>query len=194
LRREDEKHLANRRPACPLSMPISNEFHDLYFFGEGQMQNNPRHVSIIGYENDLPLFIQFCTTLNQTSTQTRVYRDQREVALFEWTVGTHLGSLTISHRHLHMGSLIRPRGLNIRVFNSPVDNLPFEWRRTPTCDYELYSPGNRRIATYSRITLQTKWGACHGLLRYTFKNQESLLLEALLALSLNRWIDMNSSL
>jgi hypothetical protein len=70
---KDEKSFAIRRPACHLSMPDSNEFNDLYFFGQGHIHSNPRHVSIIGYEFDQPLFVQFSTTLSQTSTQTRVY-------------------------------------------------------------------------------------------------------------------------
>ncbi|KAF8579496.1 hypothetical protein K439DRAFT_385027 [Ramaria rubella] len=175
-------------------MANAADCNDLYFFGEGQVQNNPRHVSIMGYEGDRPVFIQFMTVPNHTSTQTRVSRDQREVAIFDWTAGTHLGLLTVGQRQLHMGQLVRSRATNARRFLSPVDGLPFEWRRTQSQEYELYSPGDRRIATYSRMSLQTKWGVCHGLFRYTFKNQDALLLEALLALSLNRWIDLNGSM
>lgn len=40
----------------------------------------------------------------------------------------------------------------------------------------------------------SQWGVCHGLFRYTFKNQDDLVLEALLALALNRWIDMNGTM
>jgi hypothetical protein len=53
-------------------MPNANDCYDLYFFGEGQVQNNPRQVSILGYEGDRPMFIQFTTIASQTSTQTRV--------------------------------------------------------------------------------------------------------------------------
>jgi len=175
-------------------MASANDCNDLYFFGEGQIQNNPRQVSIMGYEGDRPVFIQFMTLASQTSTQTRVYRDQTETAIFDWTAGTHLGLLTVGQRQVHMGQLVKPRSPVARRFNSPVDGLPFEWRRTQSHDYELFSPGDRRIATYTRISYQTKWGVCHGLFRYTFKNQDVLLLEALLALALNRWIDQNQSL
>ncbi|GJJ11943.1 hypothetical protein Clacol_006181 [Clathrus columnatus] len=123
-----------------------------------------------------------------------VSRDQREVAIFDWTAGTHLGLLTIAgQRQIHMGQLVRQQINNVREFTSSVDGVKFEWRRTPAQDYELFAPSDCRIASYSQIACQTKWGTCHGLLRYTFKNRDSLLLEALLALCLNRWIDMNCS-
>ncbi|KAF8531655.1 hypothetical protein JB92DRAFT_2849471 [Gautieria morchelliformis] len=90
-------------------MPNATDCNDLYFFGEGQVQNNPRQVSILGYEGDRPVFIQFTTIASQTSTQTRVYRDQRDAAIFDWTAaGTHLGLLTIGQRQFHMGQLVRP--------------------------------------------------------------------------------------
>ncbi|KIJ30300.1 hypothetical protein M422DRAFT_36606 [Sphaerobolus stellatus SS14] len=173
-------------------LPSGNDCYDLYFFGEGQVQNNPRHTNIIGYEGDHPMFFQFFTILSQSSTQTRIYRDQREVAKLDWTAGTHLGMLTIGRRQVHMGQLLT--NTSVRSFNLSTDGTTFEWRRTQTHDYELYSPGNRRIATYSRVTYQTRWGACHGLFRYSFKSQDALLLEALISLCLNRWIDMNNSL
>lgn len=53
-------------------MASANDCHDLYFFGEGHIQNNPRQVSIMGYEGERPVFIQFVTLPTQTSTQTRV--------------------------------------------------------------------------------------------------------------------------
>lgn len=93
-------------------MPNANDCNDLYFFGDGREQNNPRQVSIMGYEGDRPIFIQFSTVATQTSTQSRVrfsvpdmgdiyiserapnhllrdqvYRDQSEAAIFDWTAG-----------------------------------------------------------------------------------------------------------
>lgn len=55
---------------------------------------------------------------------------------------------------------------------------------------QLYAPQNRRIASFRRFDQQTPVGPSHGYMQYTFV-QPDLLLEALLALCMNRWLDIN---
>jgi len=49
---------------------------------------------------------------------------------------------------------------------------------------------NIRIALFRKYNQLTAIGPSHGLIQYTFSN-DVLLIEVLLALLLNRWIDMN---
>lgn len=46
-----------------------------------------------------------------------------------------------------------------------------------------------QIAAFRRYAHETAVGPSHGLFQYTFKN-DLLLVEALIALCLNRWIDL----
>ena len=48
-----------------------------------------------------------------------------------------------------------------------------------------------RIASFRTVEQATPLGPAHGFLQYNFV-QPALLLEALLALSLNRWLDMHT--
>ncbi len=55
---------------------------------------------------------------------------------------------------------------------------------------QLYSGPNTRLACFRRFRQprETPVGPAHALLQYSF-DDDRLMLEALLALSLNRWID-----
>ena len=97
-----------------------------------------------------------------------------------------------------------------RVFLS-ADGQQFEWRRCTDdpCSYDasLFSPyphppfpfthrkqlftvqGNQRIATYRRCLQDTPIGPSYGFMSYLFDN-EHLLLESLIALCLNKWLDL----
>jgi hypothetical protein len=54
---------------------------------------------------------------------------------------------------------------------------------------QLYAAPNMQIAAFRRYSHETAVGPSHGLFQYTFNN-DLLLVEALLALCLNRWIDL----
>lgn len=77
---------------------------------------------------------------------------------------------------------------NARMFLS--DGARFEWRRCydDHDSYDLYAAPNKHIAAFRRYAQATPVGPSHGVLHYTFSH-DILLLEALLALCLNRWID-----
>ncbi|KAL5533027.1 hypothetical protein ACEPAF_4803 [Sanghuangporus sanghuang] len=80
-----------------------------------------------------------------------------------------------------------------------LNGAKFEWRRLreDQLNYDLYhAPQNQngpgvRIASFRTVDQATPLGPAHGFLQYNFV-QPALLLEALLALSLNRWLDMHA--
>lgn len=97
------------------------ECNDLYFFGEGQMQNNPRHVSILGYEGDCPLFFQFSTILSQTSTQTRV----------TICFSLYLDTLPIhSIMHLNLDRCIEINEMSRSLIGQPVRKVSCPFQQT----------------------------------------------------------------
>jgi len=164
--------------------------YDLFFTG----RDDPRCCIIIG-EDTKPIYLCFETPERgiTPNTRTMVYRNNKDVvASFEWSPGNHLGSATIGTRQLPMSHLVLPGSANnARSFVS-ADGKRFEWRqcRDNPCSYDLYAVPNIRIAAFRRYAQPTVVGPSHGLLQYTF-NHDALLVESLLALCLNRWIDLH---
>lgn len=77
------------------------------------------------------------------------------------------------------------------VHTTYVVILSFRLSVTYLLFFELYSlnPSVVRIAAFRRYAEETPVGRSTGLLQYTFAHDQ-LLLYSLLALSLNRWVDM----
>ncbi|PAV24328.1 btb poz domain btb2 [Pyrrhoderma noxium] len=169
--------------------------YDLYFTGS---RGNPRQCIILG-EDVEPIFYRFETPeVFMTDTKTMIYRNQDEVvAAFEWSAGTYLGLCNIRNRQsFPMSQLVLPgSSSNARAFF--FQGSKFEWRRLreDPYSYDLFHvPPNVqsvRIAFFRKIDQQTPVGPAHGFLQYTF-TQPFLLLESLLALCLNRWMDVHS--
>ncbi|KAL0947069.1 hypothetical protein HGRIS_013210 [Hohenbuehelia grisea] len=166
--------------------------YNLFFTGK----DDPRNWVIIG-DDVKPVIFCFETQEPRagvvSSVRTLVYRNEREhVASFDWTPGNHLGRATIGTRQLPMSHLVTTTPTsNARGFIS-ADGHRYEWRpcRDAQSSYDLYAPGNRRIGIFSRYAQATPVGPAHGMLQYTFV-QDMLLLESILALSVNRWIDLH---
>ncbi|EJD05953.1 uncharacterized protein FOMMEDRAFT_153301 [Fomitiporia mediterranea MF3/22] len=130
-----------------------------------------------------------------------IYRNQDEmVAIFDWSADSYLGLCTVKNRQpFPMAMLVLPGSTaSARAFF--LNGSKFEWRRTrdDQLGYDLYHvPQNAhgqppvRIAFFRTVDQPTPLGPAHGFLQYTFV-QPPLLLEALLALSINRWMDMNA--
>jgi hypothetical protein len=158
--------------------------YDLYFTGK----DDPRGCIVIG-EDTKPVYLVFETS-HIPSTRTTVYRNQEEVvALFDWIPGNHFGRAVIGTKQLPMSNLVLPGSApNARLFWS--EGTRFEWRRCyeDPNSYDLFAIPNKRIAIFRRYAQSTPIGPSHGMLQYTFSH-DRLLLEALLALCLNRWID-----
>ncbi|KAF9477379.1 hypothetical protein BDN70DRAFT_881284 [Pholiota conissans] len=164
--------------------------YDLFFTG----RDDPRSCVIIG-EDTKPVYFCFETTERNLmpNVRTMVYRNNKEVcAKLEWSPGNHLGGATIGNRQLPMSQLVLAGSSNsARAFIS-ADGKRFEWRRNrenPT-SYDLYAAQNSRIACFRRFTQSTVIGPSHALLQYTFTS-DWLLIEALVALCVNRWIDLH---
>ncbi|KAJ7109230.1 hypothetical protein C8R44DRAFT_635324 [Mycena epipterygia] len=164
--------------------------YNLFFTG----RDDPRNCVIIG-EDAVPRFFCFETPERQINvTRTTVYSNtSSKVASLLFGPGNQLGSVTIGSRTVSMADLVSPGSSpNARTFFS-ADGRKYEWRRHSAANgaYDLYSlnPSVVRIAAFRRYAEETPVGRSTGLLQYTFAHDQ-LLLYSLLALSLNRWVDM----
>ncbi|GJE98130.1 hypothetical protein PsYK624_143520 [Phanerochaete sordida] len=174
-------------------MPLAAEdVFDIFFTGA----TDPRHGCVmIGWIGQKPVYLEFETPAIATSeTLTTVYRNGRQpVASFEWTMGTHMGMATIRGRKVSMSHLVMPGGdSSTRTFRA-ADGRTFEWRKVAGMPgaYDLKpGHGGPSIARFSRFSQpqNTPVGPSHALLQCRF-DDDNLLLEAALALSLNRWVD-----
>ncbi|PFH52424.1 hypothetical protein AMATHDRAFT_74215 [Amanita thiersii Skay4041] len=166
--------------------------YDLFFTG----RNDPRSCVIIG-EDTKPIYFCFETPTERAATpintSTLIYRNQKDIcAKLEWSHNNSLGNVIIGNRRVPMTHLLMSGSVaNARSFLS-VDGSYYEWRRNTDdpMSYDLYTAQNMRIAVFRRYARQTVVGPSHGLFQYTF-NHDNLLLESLLALCLNRWIDVH---
>ncbi|KAF9452259.1 hypothetical protein P691DRAFT_661400, partial [Macrolepiota fuliginosa MF-IS2] len=161
--------------------------YQLFFTG----RDDPRCCMLIG-EDTKPVYLSFETNPNQ-SLRTLVYRNNKDLcAQLEWGTGPYLGNAAVGPRQLPMSQLVLPGSAdNARKFFSS-DGKEFEWRRIreDTMAYDLFMAPNVRIALFRKYNQLTAIGPSHGLIQYTFSN-DNLLIEALVSLLLNRWIDMN---
>jgi len=161
----------------------------LYFTG----RDDPRDASIVIGEDTTPIFFEFETAVVAPClTRTTVSSNRRPVAAFDWDAdGNRLGVVTVGDRECPMEHLVLPGSSpNARRFQA-ADGRFYEWRRRyrTSESYELYvGPNTPPIAVYCRYAQATPIGPSHGTLEYSFTD-ELFLLEALLALNLNRWLD-----
>ncbi|KAJ7582847.1 hypothetical protein C8J56DRAFT_233173 [Mycena floridula] len=170
---------------------MSDETFDLFFTG----RDDPRRCVIIG-EDTKPIYLCFETPERglMLSTRTMLISNNTEVvATLEFSPGNHpLGKAVIRERHIPMSHLVLP-GSNqyARSFVSS-DGKTLEWRRclNSPSSYDLYAAPNIRIAAFRPYVSSTPVGPSHGLLQYRFQH-DLLLIECLLALCLNRWIDLH---
>ncbi|KAF8959076.1 hypothetical protein BDZ97DRAFT_1906324 [Flammula alnicola] len=154
---------------------MASTTYDLFFTG----RDDPRSCVIIG-EDTKPVYFCFETTERNLMPNVRTMS------------GEPSGGATIGNRQIPMSQLVLAGSSNsARAFIS-ADGKRFEWRRNrenPT-SYDLYASQNMRIACFRRFTHATVIGPSHALLQYTF-TQDWLLIEALVALCVNRWIDVH---
>jgi len=160
--------------------------YELFFTG----RDDPRDGCVVIGRDVKPVFLEFETSDNPT-IRTTIQRNEQVVAAFDWTPGNHLGRCRIGAREIPMAQLVLPGSApNARMFLSS-DGRRFEWRRRLHDDpnsYDLFTAPNTRIAIFRRFAQLTPVGPSHGVLQYAFSH-DLLLLEALLALCFNRWID-----
>jgi len=160
---------------------------DLYFVGQ---INDPRNMQVIGYEGSNPILYSFDTVTYGTQTRTSICRGAGEMlAYFDWTNTTHMGLCVIgAHQKFAMALLVGTGSTSFsRRFRHK--NSYFEWRRISNDSYDLFSADNVRLALFRSKLQSTPVGEAYGYMQYGFQAQDGLLLEALLALCVNRWID-----
>ncbi|RPD59153.1 hypothetical protein L227DRAFT_654173, partial [Lentinus tigrinus ALCF2SS1-6] len=129
--------------------------NELFFTGQG----DPRHKCVaIGYHNNAPVVYKFETVdLPQGTRTTVTFNEHTEVALLDWAMGVHLGSVfRDTERTTPMADFVSHGTTSTaRQFRShTAGNELFEWRRLGNRQpyaYELISirpETTARIATY----------------------------------------------
>jgi len=166
---------------------MSPQAYALFFVGK----SDPRDGCVVIGEDVKPVFFRFETpAVRLGDARTTIYRNGEVVALFDWTMSTHFGLATINSRQLPMSQLVMPGTVpRSRVFVSSSGER-YEWRSTADREisYTLYKGSSEKLATFCYSSSPSPVGPTHAFMRYIFQN-EALLLEALLALALNRWLD-----
>ncbi|KAF9218305.1 hypothetical protein BS17DRAFT_106945 [Gyrodon lividus] len=156
-------------------------------------KDDPLDGCIVIGDDEKPVFFEFETDFIAPS-RTTICSNQSPVAAFDWDGdGTVLGMATVGDRHFPMADLVKPGPVpNARRFQA-ADGRFYDWRRScrDPKSYELYAaPNTPPIAVYHQFPQATPIGPAHGTLEYDFTDW-LFLLEALLALNINRWLDWN---
>jgi len=162
---------------------------DLYFVGRS---NDPRNVQVIGFEGSNPILYSFETISVTSQTRTTITQGSGDmVALFDWTNGTHLGLCSLARNRKFAMAFLVDTGSTSFSRSFRHKSSVYEWRRIASDAYDLYSADNTRLALFRSKRQGTPVGDSHGYMQYSFHSHESLLLDSLLALCVNRWIDKN---
>jgi len=156
----------------------------LHFTGEGGI----RDLQAIG-ESTKPIFFEFETGASRYNpgNRTEIKMNRTPVATFDWHIGDRLGLAMICGRQMVMSQLAYDTDTNCRLFASE-DGTRYEWRRLSKDAYDLYLIPQTIIAKFRLEYEDTPVGPCYAYLQFCFDN-DLLLLEAMLALCVNRWID-----
>ncbi|KAG1877808.1 hypothetical protein DFJ58DRAFT_7429 [Suillus subalutaceus] len=177
---------------------------EIFFTG----RDDPRNGCIVIGEDTKPVFFEFETQyLSPSSARTTISSNRNPVAALHWMNGG-LGVATIGDREIPMAHLVQQgSSTSARRFPS-ADGRHYEWRKchADPRSYEvsppqyfkyrplqlnlqkLFSGPNTRIAKFQKLSQATPIGPSHGTLQYSFSH-DLLLLEALVTLNLNRWLD-----
>ncbi|KAG2147118.1 hypothetical protein BD769DRAFT_1625035 [Suillus cothurnatus] len=149
---------------------------EIYFTG----RDDPRNGCIVIGEDTKPVFFEFETQyLSPSSARTTISSNRHPVAALHWLNGG-LGVATIGDREIPMTHLVQQgSSTSARRFPS-ADGHHYEWRKCHT--------DPRSIARFQKLSQATPIGPSHGILQYSFSH-DLLLLEALVTLNLNRWLD-----
>ncbi|KAG9318869.1 hypothetical protein JVU11DRAFT_976 [Chiua virens] len=153
---------------------------EIYFTG----RDHPRDGCIVIGEDSMPVFFEFETTLLPSgSMRTTISSDEHPVAAFDWAANDALGVVTIGDREFSMEHLVLSGSSPRQPMAGSMNGGALITIRTP--------PNSPSIAVYHQFNQATPIGPSHGTLQYSFTNG-LFLLEVLLALNLNRWLDWNA--
>ncbi|KAI6036067.1 hypothetical protein BKA83DRAFT_12310 [Pisolithus microcarpus] len=138
-------------------------------------RDDPRDCMIIG-EDEKHVFFEFETT-------DMYFSDRQPAVALHWA-GGHPGL------EIPIERLIMPGSSPLdRRFVSATDDRVYEWRRSYE-DPTSYEGPNAQIAIFHKFQHSTPVGMSHATLQYCFTDA-LLLLEALVTLNLNRWLDLD---
>ncbi|KAF8121917.1 hypothetical protein EV363DRAFT_1405295 [Boletus edulis] len=164
---------------------------EIYFTG----RDDPRDGCIVIGEDEKPVFFEFETAmLSSRAARTTISSDRHPVAALDWDAhGDGLGVATVGDREFPMENLVLPGSSPTARRFQAADGRFYEWRRCyrDPKSYELFAgPNTPPIAVYRHFPQATPIGPSHGTLKYNFTDG-LFLLEVLLSLNLNRWLDWN---
>ncbi|TFL07357.1 hypothetical protein BDV98DRAFT_557732 [Pterulicium gracile] len=159
--------------------------------------DDARNFDIIGEIDHRPCYVRFETnegTSPGSSTRTLVYRNEEGiVAILDWVNRDHLGTYTLPMKTQVSMHYLASSGSAPHCRSFLFAGQIYEWRRQPdNRSYDLYNSRNGRIASFTRFNqAQTSpVGPTFGLIQTTAVD-EAFLLQALLSLVINRWLDRN---
>ncbi|KAG8742635.1 hypothetical protein FRC10_001184 [Ceratobasidium sp. 414] len=147
--------------------------------------NNPN------VEEEVAWYVPPCIPSTQYTSPTRAHR-------LDWASMNHLGTATIGRFQTPMTNLLqRGASSKSRIFAIPGDGRRFEWRRreTDACRYDLYD-GTQTLYASHTVYLQPQRSSVaelNAVMNYWFKDDDMLLLTAVISLTINRWIDQNGA-
>ncbi|KAL4068079.1 hypothetical protein J3A83DRAFT_4189694 [Scleroderma citrinum] len=153
--------------------------------------NNPRDGCIVIGQDEKPVFFEFETNSSMCTT---IFSDRHPVAALHWGISPGLGQANINGREVPIDDLVMPGStMNARRFVS-ANGRTFEWRRSyqDPASYELLAGPDTQIASFRMFTHSTPVGLSHATLEYNFTDSV-FLLEALVTLSVNRCLDLNTA-
>ncbi|KDQ06737.1 hypothetical protein BOTBODRAFT_192884 [Botryobasidium botryosum FD-172 SS1] len=166
--------------------------NDLYW-----TRDDLRNTDIIGFQGAREMMFRFTTAEgypSHTKTIVQTGVDLRTVAHLDWTGQHQLGMVTLGKHRFPMTSLLQPGTPGSRArsrrFSLPRNGAFYEWRQdeADTSGWTLYDVYNARIARFDPGPF--KRAEVRGHMRYYWSDNgdDELLLFALMALMLNRWV------
>ncbi|KAF9036674.1 hypothetical protein BJ165DRAFT_594591 [Panaeolus papilionaceus] len=178
---------------------IGEDVKPVYFCFETSERNLMPNVRTMVYRNNKEVCAKLewspgnhlggATIGNRTLPMSHLVLPGSSSRPFHNSAHAHLYQQTVHGLSGERTEIIHPRMMYVPHFKFP---LAPHWRThsQTTLGIQLYAAQNMRIAVFTRITQATAIGPSHGHLQYTFVH-DTLLIEALVALCLNRWIDLH---
>ncbi|KAI0064104.1 hypothetical protein BV25DRAFT_1990278 [Artomyces pyxidatus] len=176
--------------------PTEHTVYELHFIGN---RLDPRHgFTIMGAPD---IYLRFDTPEGQLDPfRTSIWSLDREVAWFDWTLrGSAPGTVTIvdppRRFHMHDIAFVTGHPSHSRAFYSASHpTLPshmFQWLRYARDTYELYTDSWILIGAFrmSPVDEVIDAGPLFASFSYNFHWRDPLLMDAMLALSIHRFLD-----